>query len=162
MMAGGAAAMDTLSKERRSWNMSRIRGRNTKPELVVRSVLLRLGYRFRLHRRDLPGRPDIILPRHKTVVLVHGCFWHRHPRCKSAYTPKSNLSFWQAKFAGNVERDRVAVRRLQKLGWRVVVVWECQTADAGTLAERLTELLSWKAPDAQTERKHHAKATRHS
>src|SRR5687767_1623518 len=129
--------MDSLTKERRSWNMSRIRGRNTKPELIVRSTLHRLGYRFRLHGRDLPGRPDIILPRHRAVILVHGCFWHRHARCKYAYTPKSNLPFWQSKFEGNARRDRIAVRRLRKLGWRVVVIWECQATDVEGLSRRL-------------------------
>lgn len=161
MTVDGAAVMDTLSRERRSWNMSRIRGRNTKPELVVRSILHRLGYRFRLHRRDLPGRPDIILPKHKTVILVHGCFWHRHSRCKYAYTPKSNLPFWQEKFASNIERDRVAVHRLRKLGWRVVVVWECQTAATERLAKRLDKALSWRAPNTQKERTRDAKTTRH-
>ena len=134
--------MDSLTKERRSRNMSRIRGKDTKPELIVRATLHRLGYRFRLHRRDLPGRPDIILPRHRTVILVHGCFWHRHARCKYAYTPKSNLPFWQAKFDGNIRRDRVAVRRLRKLDWRVVVIWECQVADVQRLAQRLITSLT--------------------
>src|SRR3954463_15983899 len=109
--------VDLLTKERRSWNMSRIRSRDTKPEVLVRSLLHRLGLRFRLHR-PLPGRPDIVLPRHRTVVLVHGCFWHRHTSCRFAYTPKSNVQFWLAKFAGNVERDRKARRALHKLGWR--------------------------------------------
>lgn len=132
--------MDLLTKERRSWNMSRIGGRNTAPELVVRSALHRLGYRFRLHRRDLPGRPDIILPKHKTVILVHGCFWHRHPRCQYAYTPKSNLTFWTKKFSGNVERDRQVRRLLRKAGWSVIVIWECETYDAERLAARLSAL----------------------
>ncbi len=116
---------DLLTKERRSWNMSRIPSRDTKPEIFVRSLLHRLGLRFRVHRA-LPGRPDIVLPRHRTVVLVHGCFWHRHGRCRFAYTPKSNLKFWLAKFAGNVERDRRARLALRKLGWRVITVWECE------------------------------------
>jgi len=97
--------------------MSRIRGKDTKPELVVRSLLHRMGFRFRLHRRDLPGSPDIVLPRHSTVVFVHGCFWHRHPRCKGATTPKSNADFWQDKFAANVERDKRNRRDLRE--WAV-------------------------------------------
>ena len=97
---------DILSKERRSWNMSRIRGSDTKPELLVRSLLHRMGYRFRLHRKDLPGRPDIVLPKYRTVIFVHGCFWHRHKGCKYAYTPKSRTDFWQNKFQGTVERDK--------------------------------------------------------
>jgi len=110
--------------------MSRIRGRDTAPERLVRSTLHRAGYRFRLHRKDLPGRPDIVLPKYRTVVFVHGCFWHRHSRCRFAYTPKSRVAFWNAKFAANVERDRHNVRELKRLGWRVVTVWECQAASA--------------------------------
>jgi DNA mismatch endonuclease (patch repair protein) len=118
---------DRLSRAHRSWNMSRIRGADTKPERVVRSVLHQLGFRFRLKPRRLPGRPDIVLTRHRTVVFVHGCFWHRHPRCRFAYTPKSNLPFWLGKFTENVERDRRVRRELTKLGWRVLIVWECRT-----------------------------------
>jgi DNA mismatch endonuclease (patch repair protein) len=129
--------MDTLTRERRSWNMSRIKGRDTKPELLVRSVLHRLGYRFRLHQKKLPGRPDLVLPKHRTVVFVHGCFWHRHPRCRYAYTPKSNIAFWTTKFEQNVARDREARRALRKAGWRVVVIWECQAKDAAILTARL-------------------------
>ncbi|MBU1162905.1 MAG: DNA mismatch endonuclease Vsr, partial [Proteobacteria bacterium] len=87
--------MDIISKEKRSWNMSRIRGKDTKPEIIVRSMLHRMGYRFRLHRKDLPGKPDIVLPKYKTVIFVHGCFWHRHKGCKYAYTPKSRVKFWK-------------------------------------------------------------------
>jgi len=105
--------------------MSRIKSRDTAPEIAVRSVLHRLGYRFGLHNRTLPGRPDIVLRRHHAVVFVHGCFWHRHRNCRFAYTPKSNVQFWTAKFAGNVARDQVAIRQLRRDGWRVLVVWEC-------------------------------------
>ena len=128
---------DRLTPERRSWNMSRIRGRDTKPELVVRKLLHEMGYRFRLHRADLPGRPDIILPRHKTVVFVHGCYWHRHPGCRFAYTPKSRQSFWNAKFTSNVARDQRNQRDLTEAGWRVIVIWECQTTDRVALIRRL-------------------------
>jgi DNA mismatch endonuclease, patch repair protein len=133
--------MDRLNKEHRSWNMSRIRGSNTKPELVVRSLLHRMGYRFRLHRRDLPGRPDIVLPKHKTVVQVHGCFWHRHTGCKMAYKPRTRWAFWKTKFAGNVERDQRTHRELQALGWRVIVIWECETRNAVKLEGILRGLL---------------------
>lgn len=123
--------------------MSRIRGKDTKPELVVRRVLHRLGYGFRLHRADLPGRPDVVLPRFRTAVLVHGCFWHRHPGCKFAYTPKSRVNFWTDKFGHNVERDKRARRELRKLNWKVLVVWECQTRDEAKLESRLARLLRW-------------------
>lgn len=120
---------DTVDRKTRSRMMSGIRGKNTKPELIVRSYLHRAGLRFRLHRRDLPGRPDLVLPRFRTVVFVHGCFWHRHRACRFSYTPSSNTKFWQAKFDGNVERDRRKTLALRKLGWRVLVVWECSLSD---------------------------------
>lgn len=129
--------MDRLTREHRSWNMSRIKGANTKPEIRVRSVLHRMGYRFRLHRRDLPGKPDIVLPKYETVIFVHGCFWHRHPGCRFAYTPKSRIAFWTTKFHRNVERHREVEQQLEELGWRVIVVWECETKDE----ERLWQLL---------------------
>ncbi len=122
--------------------MSRIRGRDTKPEVAVRSVLHSLGFRFRLHRKDLPGRPDIVLARHQTVVFVHGCFWHRHARCRFAYRPKSNIAFWSQKFRSNVVRDRRDRRHLHGLGWRVVVVWECEAVDRAALAKRLHSALA--------------------
>ena len=134
--------MDSLTPERRSWNMSRIKSGNTKPERLVRSLLHRMGYRFRLHRKDLPGRPDIVLPKYRRVVLVHGCYWHRHPGCRLAYTPKSNLEFWQAKFNENVRRDERQNRQLSELGWRVVTVWECETREPAVLAERLGREIS--------------------
>ena len=118
--------MDKLTKEKRSWNMSRIKGKDTKPEIIVRSVLHKNGFRFRLNRKDLPGKPDIVLPKYKSVILVHGCFWHRHPRCKFAYNPKSRVKFWQNKFSENVERDRLVRKELRKMGWKVIVVWECE------------------------------------
>jgi DNA mismatch endonuclease (patch repair protein) len=96
------------------------------PERLVRSALHRVGYRFRLHRKNLPGKPDIVLPKHRTVVFVHGCFWHRHKGCRCAYTPKSRVAFWSAKFESNVERDRRNAREHRRLGWKVVTVWECE------------------------------------
>lgn len=119
---------DRLSRKQRSWNMSRIRGKNTAPEKLVRSALHRTGYRFRLHSKQLPGSPDVVLPKYRTVVFVHGCFWHHHGGCRFAYTPKSRRAFWNAKFKANGERDRRNVRELRRLGWKVVTVWEC---DAG-------------------------------
>ena len=116
--------------------MSRIRGKNTTPEIVVRSVLHRLGYRFRLHGKKLPGRPDVVLPRHRAVVFVHGCFWHRHGGCRNCTTPTNNRSFWVAKLDGNAARDKLHKSALEKLGWKVVVVWECETEGKG-FSERL-------------------------
>lgn len=106
--------------------MSRIRGKNTRPEMAVRRYLHGQGFRYRLHVRDLPGKPDIVLPRFKSVVFVNGCFWHRHDGCPKAYTPKSNVEFWETKFAGNVARDRRNQRSLEQAGWRVFIIWECE------------------------------------
>lgn len=118
--------MDHLSKEKRSWNMSRIRSKNTKPEILVRSRLHRAGYRFRLHVKDLPGKPDIVLPKYKSVIFVNGCFWHRHKDCKYAYKPKSKVKFWNQKFAQNIERQEEVTKQLRKLKWKVLVIWECE------------------------------------
>jgi len=113
--------------------MSRIRSKDTKPELIVRSLLHHMGYRFRLHRKDLPGKPDIVLPKYKTVIFVHGCFWHRHKNCKYAYTPKSRVEFWEKKLNGNVDRDKLNRKDLKYLGWKVIVVWECQVKETKIL-----------------------------
>lgn len=133
--------MDSLSPEHRSWNMSRIRGKDTKPELTVRSLLHRLGYRFRLNRKDLPGKPDIVLPKYRAAVYVHGCFWHRHAGCRLAYTPKSNLKFWDEKFTKNVARDHRVADELRGAGWSQITVWECELADVPALEKRLRRLL---------------------
>ena len=109
--------------------MSQIRSENTKPEIAVRRILHFLGYRFRLHRRDLPGKPDIVLPKYKTVIFVHGCFWHRHKNCRYSYNPKSRIEFWQDKFAANIERDKQSAADLKMLGWQQLVIWECETKD---------------------------------
>lgn len=117
---------DTLPPDRRSWNMSRIRSRHTKPELIIRSLLHRAGFRFRISTTNLPGSPDIVLPKYKTAIFVHGCFWHRHENCAKARMPGSNQEYWQKKFARNAARDVEAVQELEKLQWRVVVLWECE------------------------------------
>ena len=109
--------------------MSGIRGKDTKPELEVRRFLHRLGFRYRIHDKRLPGHPDIVLPRYRTVVFVHGCFWHQHPGCKLAAKPGTNVEFWRDKLRGNVERDARSMQRLSELGWRSVTVWECETGD---------------------------------
>lgn len=139
---------DTLSKARRSWNMSLIQGKDTGPERIVRSLLHRMGYRFRLHVRTLPGRPDVVLPKYRTVVFVHGCFWHRHSGCKNCTTPTNNRQFWVKKLEGNATRDRAHIRALRKLGWRVVVIWECETEGLGgtdKVRRRLIRLVPRKA-----------------
>ena len=120
--------------------MSRIRGKDTKPELAVRSALHRMGYRFRLHRKDLPGRPDIVLPKYRAVVFVNGCFWHRHKGCRSAYTPKTRKEFWAKKFRENSGRDRRSRTALEKQGWRVLTVWECETRSIDGLHKLLTPI----------------------
>nr|WP_282597161.1 DNA mismatch endonuclease Vsr [Rhizobacter sp. SG703] len=116
--------VDTISPDQRSKVMGRIRSKDTGPELVVRSILHRLGYRFRLHRKDLPGKPDIVLPRHRKIVLVQGCFWHGHT-CRLASKPKSNSGYWEQKIAGNKARDARNIEALQERGWIVLEVWEC-------------------------------------
>jgi DNA mismatch endonuclease, patch repair protein len=135
------AMTDTISKERRSWNMGRISGKDTGPEKRVRSLLHRLGYRFRLHDKALPGRPDIVLRQYRTVIFVHGCFWHRHRGCRYAYSPKSRVEFWEEKFAQNILRDQDAQAALVHAGWRVAIMWECETRDLAALAERVRKLL---------------------
>ena len=117
---------DHLDKETRSWNMSRIRGKDTKPEIAVRKMLHAAGFRFRLHVKNLPGKPDIVLPKWKTVVFVHGCFWHRHQGCSRCTTPTSNNEYWDKKFVKNVERDKNDKKTLERLGWKVLIVWECE------------------------------------
>jgi|SRR5450759_3872078 len=117
--------------------MGRVRSKDTKAELLVRSILHRNGYRFRLHKKGLPGKPDIVLAKYQTVVFVHGCFWHRHKRCPDATVPKSNTEFWVQKFAQNVKRDKANQKVLRKLGWEVIIVWECETAKPDRLAVRL-------------------------
>lgn len=125
---------DRLTPEARSQNMAKIRGRDTGPELRVRRAAHALGLRFRLQRRDLPGTPDLVFPGRRIALFVHGCFWHRHSGCRFAYTPKSRIAFWQAKFDGNVARDRRKENELRAAGWTPVVIWECETRDPDQLA----------------------------
>lgn len=130
---------DTITRERRSWNMSRIKGRNTGPELRLRSLLHRAGFRFRLHAKELPGRPDIILPKYRVAIFVHGCFWHRHQGCRNATTPSTRTEFWQSKFDSNVSRDERNRTELRAAGWTVFTVWECELkSDASGVVERLS------------------------
>ncbi len=129
--------MDRLSKEKRSWNMSKIRSKNTRPELLVRSFLHSKGYRYRLHVKKLPGIPDIVLSKYKTAIFVHGCFWHRHPGCKFSYKPKSNIDFWNLKFDKNIKRHEIVFENLKNLGWKVLVIWECETKNEPLLEQKI-------------------------
>jgi len=117
--------VDRISKKHRSWNMSRIKGKNTKPELQLRSLLHRAGFRFRLHDSRLPGKPDVVLRKYRTAIFVNGCYWHRHENCIKATVPKTRIDFWQNKFKKTVERDNRKSRELTQSGWRVITVWEC-------------------------------------
>jgi len=135
--------MDTLTPQQRSERMSRVRSRNSKPELLVRRIAHALGYRFRLHRRDLPGTPDLVFPSRRKVIFVHGCFWHSHadPACKLARMPKSRLDFWTAKLESNKRRDEKNSDQLHHLGWESGVIWECQTRDREALRVQIMEFL---------------------
>ncbi len=118
--------MDRFSPDKRHEVMSRIRGKDTKPEMIVRRFLFSQGFRFRLHYRKLPGHPDIVLPKYRAVVFVHGCFWHRHENCRHFRLPQSNVEYWENKIAGNVERDLRDANRIADMGWKVIVIWECE------------------------------------
>jgi DNA mismatch endonuclease (patch repair protein) len=117
---------DHLTPEKRSWNMAQIKGKDTTVEVIVRKYLFSNGYRFRKTDKRYPGKPDIVLPKYKTVIFIHGCFWHRHPGCKRATTPKSNVEYWNSKFHKNVENDTKHKEELETMGWKVIVLWECE------------------------------------
>ena len=131
---------DTLSQIQRSYNMSRIRGKNTKPEILVRKGLHARGFRFRLHNKKLPGSPDIILPKYGVAIMVNGCFWHGHKGCRYATKPKTNIEFWEAKIARNRHRDEVTTAHLEALGWTVITIWECELRANSQLDDRLNTL----------------------
>lgn len=118
--------MDIWSKQKRSEVMSRIKGKNTKPEMVLRSQLFRQGFRYRVHQKDLPGKPDIVLPKYRTVIFVHGCFWHYHEDCKEGRIPSSNSKFWKEKLNKNLAKDKKQKLECEALGWKVIIVWECE------------------------------------
>jgi DNA mismatch endonuclease (patch repair protein) len=117
---------DVHTKEKRSYNMSRIRSKDTKPELLVRKHLFASGFRYRLHDKKLPGKPDIILPKYNTIILIHGCFWHSHQNCRYAVMPKSNVDYWSDKISKNLNRDTQTIKQLTNLGWKLILVWECE------------------------------------
>ena len=133
---------DTLTPAERGALMAKIRSKDTKPEKVVRALLHAMGFRFRLHAKALPGKPDIVLPKHRKAIFVHGCFWHRHGVCRPLTLPATNTAFWAKKFADNVARDRRKLRALRRAGWRVLVVWECQIKHREKLERRLRRFLA--------------------
>lgn len=128
---------DKITPEHRSWNMSRIRGKDTKIEVEVRKYLFSKGYRYRKNDRRYPGTPDIVLPKYHTVIFIHGCFWHRHEGCKYATIPKTRTQFWMEKFERNVRNDHIKQEELKKLGWKVIVIWECE------LKHNFNEKMNW-------------------
>lgn len=140
---------DVVSPAKRSQMMSGIRAKNSVPELLVRRALFAIGFRFRLHRRDLPGTPDIVMPGRKIVIFVHGCFWHAHQGCKCAKTPSTRTEFWLQKLEGNIDRDRRAAAKLAEAGWRVLTVWECSTRDPKAAAGLPDILRRWINSDAR-------------
>lgn len=133
--------MDRLSPERRSWLMSRVRSKNTGPELILRSILHGLGYRFRLHGQQLPGKPDIVFSKRKKVIFVHGCFWHGHAECRFGRLPKSNVALWKSKIERNKVRDKKVVAALTAAGWTPMVVWQCELKELPTLEKRIASFL---------------------
>lgn len=132
--------MDVFTPEKRSSVMRSVKAKNTKPELAARQLIHRLGYRFRLHRKDLPGKPDIVFPKYRAVIFVHGCFWHWHG-CKRTRMPKSNSEYWRAKIDRNVARDKRTKRELGKLGWRRLVIWECELTDLQKVSRKVQNFL---------------------
>lgn len=146
------AMVDVYSEEKRSQVMSRVRGKNTKPEKRVRSALHRAGYRFRLHRADLPGKPDIVLPLCRTVIFVNGCFWHQHPGCRRATIPASNRKFWKRKLTRTVERDEQNRASLRELGWNIITIWECEIHEsfATAMNDLLTPLIGLRRQTGKT------------
>ena len=133
--------VDVFSQVKRSWIMGRVKGRDTKPEMMVRSLVHRMGFRFRVHRRDLPGNPDVVLPRHRKVIFIHGCFWHGHPGCPRSKRPTTNQTFWDKKLNGNLERDKRFQEELRHTGWRVLVIWQCETKIPDFLMIKLERFL---------------------
>ena len=141
--------MDVVNKQTRSRMMANIKGKNTKPEITIRSLLHRQGFRFRIHDRSLPGTPDIVLKKYKAAVFVHGCYWHRHENCKLASTPKQNKVFWRKKFNANICRDGEVYFKLKHLGWRVAIIWECAIRDKINLSDYLKTLTAWLKSDCE-------------
>lgn len=135
---------DIVSRSKRKEMMSKVKQRHTKPEIAVRKLLHRLGYRFRLHSKKLPGTPDIVLPKYKSVIFVHGCFWHQHEGCRKARRPTSNVEFWNEKLDKNIERDKRKESELKDLGWKVLIIWDCEIKDEETLIKKVKKFLRLK------------------
>ena len=133
--------MDHLTRERRSWNMSRIHSKGTNPEVIVRKVLTRLGWHYRLHARKLPGKPDVIISKAGTIIFINGCFWHQHKGCKRQTIPKANKKYWLPKLKRNIQKQKEDVRKLRKDGWKVNIIWECETKDETRLTKKLKKIL---------------------
>ena len=133
---------DVFSEAKRSYIMGQVKGKDTKPELLVRSMVHRMGFRFRLHRKDLPGAPDIVLPKHMKTIFVHGCFWHGHEGCPRSARPTTRPAFWKKKLDGNMRRDTENVRHLTDMGWKVLVVWQCEMRNRTTLQAKLQAFLN--------------------
>lgn len=132
---------DVFNKEKRSRIMSRVKGRDTKPEIMVRSLVHRMGFRFRIHRSDLPGKPDMVLPRHGKIIFVHGCFWHGHKGCPRSKRPTTNMDFWNKKLDVNIKRDKVFQGKLRSGGWKVMVIWQCETQRPEKLLRKFERFL---------------------
>jgi DNA mismatch endonuclease (patch repair protein) len=143
--------IDHVSKSKRTEIMRAVASKDTKPERIVRSAAHRLGLRFRLHKKELPGKPDLVFPKWKIAAFVHGCFWHRHSRCKKTTTPKTNTAFWKEKFRKNVVRDKKNIEELERLGWRVIVIWQCQLKDIDAAMNLLAEKFDLPAESHENE-----------
>ena len=146
--------MDLLTSEQRSRLMSRVKSKDTRPELLVRRLVHSKGFRYRLHRVDLPGHPDLVFAKKRQIIFVHGCFWHRHKGCKLASTPKTRIDFWEKKFSSNLSRDERVRNELMSLGWKVLVVWECETRHSLSLSETLLEFLSGECRERNRSTRH--------
>lgn len=140
----GTHMVDVHTSEQRSHNMALIRGRDSKPEMIVRRLIHRLVYRYCLHRRDLPGTPDLVFPKHRKIIMVHGCFWHMHSCRWGDVTPRTNVQFWQLKRSGNVKRDHVVLQRLRDDGWQILTIWECQSKNVNAIQKRIVQFLGMR------------------
>jgi DNA mismatch endonuclease (patch repair protein) len=145
MAQAGERSYDPLSPEQRSERMKRVRGKNTKPELYIRRLVWSLGYRYRLHSKKLPGRPDLVFRGRKKVIFIHGCFWHQHENCRQYRMPRSRLDFWLPKLEGNKKRDVLNQQLLREMGWEYLIIWECQLKDEEEIATRIITFLEGKA-----------------